>query len=163
MDDKSVSTVSFAALNLPTIEDCVNSSPSSHKLHLLPASSEISASVLEGADPLESSLEMGVDIALSNSQNTAVGSELMSQHLEGGKARPKEFQWSERSSAFFKPIGAGLAGDETSHGQTDEEKSHQLIKPRPSIFVNDSEMSLSPLSPPYGKVGLSPNAFSPGR
>lgn len=150
---------------LPFADDnCISSS---HKLNLLPASSEISASVID--NPLESSIEMGVDIAMSSSQNTTFGSELMSQHLEDTKPHSQDiephqhgFHWSEGSSAFFKPIVSGVhSGMETS--ETDEEKTHHLmIKPAPSILLNDAEMRLSPLSPPYSKVGPTHHPLQPG-
>ena len=166
MDDRSQqSAVDLTFSELPFAEDdCINSS---HKFNILPASSEISASVID--NPLESSIEMGVDIVMSSSQNTTFGSELMSRHLEDTKSHPQAiephphgFHWSEGSSAFFKPIVSGVqSGVETS--ETDEEKTHHLmIKPAPSILLNDAEMRLSPLSPPYSRVGPTHNPLCPG-
>jgi len=86
-------------------------------------------------------LEMGVDVAMSKSQNDTTGQQLLTQPL--GK-HPSGLHLEQ---AYFKPI------------QTDEEKlkSDQarqpqlpLLKPTPMIFVNDSELRLSPLTPPSG-------------
>ena len=84
-------------------------------------------------------MEMGVDVAMSKSQNDTTGQQLLTQPL--GK-HPSGLHLEQ---AYFKPI------------QTDEEKlkSDQarqpqlpLLKPTPMIFVNDSELRLSPLTPP---------------
>ena len=78
-------------------------------------------------------------MALSRSQNENTGEELMAKHLGkvmlGGEA------------SAFKPI-------RRPRSETDEEKleadaHHLVVKPRPVIFVNDSELRLSPISPPY--------------
>ena len=91
-------------------------------------------------------MEMGVDVALSKSQNDTTGQQLLTQHL--GK-HPSGLHLEK---AYFKPI------------QTDEEKlkSDQarkphppILKPTPVIYVNDSELRLSPLTPPYGGGQLS--------
>jgi len=92
-------------------------------------------------NPLEASVEMGVDVAMSKSQNDTTGHQLLTQHF--GR-HPSGFHVEK---AYFKPI------------QTDEEKleldrvahSHpNVLKPTPVIYVNDSELQLSPLTPPLG-------------
>lgn len=147
VDDRShqpVTTLPFTELDL--VEEQAPHKPH-NSFQLLPATSEISASIID--NPLESSVELGVDIAMSSSQNNTVGEQLMSQHLAGGNSRPQAFQWSEHSSAFFKPIVSGVQGGGVETSETDEEKSHHLIKPTPapSIFLNDSNVALRLLSP----------------
>ena len=78
----------------------------------------------------------------------------MSQHLKDSAITgPCDLQWSKESSAFFKPIVMAERGESS---KTDEEKSHNLIKPTPmppSILLNDSEMRL-PVSPPFTSNSL---------
>ena len=150
VDDKkqqSVVTLSFNEADLPRPSDNDHTLP--RKLQFMQATSELSARVME--DSLESSVEEGVDISLSSSQNSRPGQDLMSQHLKQMKNKlpPTNLKWSGESSAFFRPVVAGDVQDgteEEGNWQTDEEKSQNLV--RPTIFLNDSEVKLSPQSPP---------------
>ena len=158
MDDRSqqpVSTLTFS--DFP--EDTDLPPTKSRKLHLFPASSEISASVVD--NPLESSVEMGVDIAMSSSQNSTVSKNLMSQHLGGDRTHPHTFQWSENSSAFFKPIASEGQGSMVETSETDEEKTKHVHLIKPSILINDSER-LSPKTPPHSKISHTHPAFYTG-
>jgi len=156
-----ISMPTFDDLDLPkSTPERVNSLP--RKLQFVQASSELSARIVT-EDLLESSVEEGVDISLSSSQNSKPGHELMSQHLKkkaevGGHSDSSSspFKWSKESSVFFQPIStSGEVGpgkgeqeeEEEGNWQTDEEKSRNLARPMPSIFLNDSEMRLSPLPP----------------
>lgn len=152
MEDKTqqpITTVPFTELALRSSEQ---DSSTPLRLRFLQASSELSASVIN--DSLESSIEEGIDISLSGSQNAHTGQDLMTQHMKrtANKIVPSSLKWSSESSAFFRPIipGRGHGEGEVEGGswQTDEEKSKYLVKPTPSILVNDSEVRLSPLTPP---------------
>ena len=103
-------------------------------------------------------MELADEVALSESQNNTSGSELMAHHLKHLSLQPGE---KKAGSAFFRPIGLG---DHLPRGQgaTDEVKlvkSLKLVKPTPTIFLNDAELRLSPLTPPYGsgKVEVDPS------
>jgi hypothetical protein len=126
-----------------------------HKMKVLSGSSEIAANVVE--NPLEASAELGAEVALSGSQNDMTGEKLMASHLEYLKnlsLRPGE---KKAGSAFFKPIGGE---PRTGQAETDESKlgaaseSVRLVKPTPTIRLNDAELRLSPSLPhpvhPYG-------------
>ena len=129
------------------------------KLKFLKASTEESAREID--DPLESSVEMGVDITLSRSQNDSFGEQLMAQHLgKGNRIAPAEVGQAAGVSplgqdSLFKPIPR-------IELKTDEEKQsaaaaaaansgseQNILRPNPMIYVNDSELRLSPLSPPF--------------
>ena len=150
-----ISTLTFDELDLPKASpDREGTLP--RKLQFMQASSELSARIVTD-DLLESSVEEGVDISLSSSPN--LKHELMSQHLKqtaqvGGHSPSSPFKWSGGSSAFFRPVtsgearsGKGFEEEEEGNWQTDEEKSRNLARPTPSIFLNDSEMRLSPQPP----------------
>ena len=125
-------------------------------LKFLKASTEVSAQVIE--DPLESSVELGVDVAMSNSQNDNKGEQLMAQHVGGlvGGAMGGAglvhssggLQMGGQRSAFFKPISR--LSLETDEQKLSKDRLHPIFKPTPTprIFVNESELQLSPLSPP---------------
>ena len=126
-----------------------------HKMKVLSGSSEIAANVVE--NPLEASAELGAEVALSGSQNDMTGEKLMASHLEYLKnlsLRPGE---KKAGSAFFKPISGE---PRTRQAETDESKlgaaseSVRLVKPTPTIRLNDAELRLSPSLPhpvhPYG-------------
>ncbi len=114
-------------------------------LKFLKASSEQSASVVE--NPLESSVEMGVDAALASSHGNRTGSELMERHLGRGSVEGSGLLGAAggHRSAFFKPIG--LKTDEEKLEQ-DSNRRHLLLKPTPRIYLNENELQISPLSPP---------------
>ena len=129
------------------------------KLKILSGSSEIVANVLESS--LESSVELASEVALSESQNNTTGADLMAHHLSSLKHLPLQPGEKKAGSAFFRPISVGHQGD---GGATDEVKlvkSLKLVKPTPTIFVNDKELRLSPLTPPYattsGKTEVDPS------
>ncbi len=146
-----MATLSFSDLDVPKPMERENSVP--RKLQFMQPSSELSACIVPSGDPLECSVEEGVDISLSSSQNSKSGGQaLLSQHLKqerGSSGQAASFKWSGDSSAFFRPIGreGGVAREEEGNWQTDEEKSLNLARPMPTIFLNDSEMRLSPQSP----------------
>ncbi len=91
----------------------------------------------------------------------------MSQHLKNVSNRPLPphgLQLGEAaSSAFFKPIVSDADSRMRGSSQTDEEKSSHLIKPTPSIFINDSEMQLSPLAPPSNRGSHTSYPFNGGK
>lgn len=127
-------------------------------LKFLKATTEESARVIE--DPLESPVEMGVDVAMLN-KNT--GGELMAKHigraeLVGGVrlvSAPTELDIGGQGSAFshFKPIsGFSLETDEQKLSKESTDRLHPLYKPTPAprILLNERELQLSPSSPPFG-------------
>ena len=119
------------------------------RLRMLKATSELQADVVD--NPLENSVEMGVEATLSQSDIT--GQELMTKHI--GK-HPSGLQLEQ---AYFKPIGSTLES-ETDESKLESEKlksdtTPHILKPRPLIYVNDSELRLSPMSPPVGGGELS--------
>lgn len=114
---------------------------------MLKASSELQANVVE--ETLGSSVEVGVEAALSHSHNDTSGQQLLTKHL--GK-HPSGLQLEQ---AYFKPIKMQMqmqsATDESKLGldkRSAATGTAQLVKPTPVIFVNDSELQLSPMSPP---------------
>ena len=114
-------------------------------LRFLKPPSEQSASIIE--NPLESSVELGVDPTLSNSHGSNTGAELMKQHLglnsgERGSTVP---EMGGQGSAFFKPIG--IETDEQKLG-LESERKHLQIKPTPRIYLNENELKMSPVTPP---------------
>lgn len=121
-----------------------------HKMKVLSGTTEIAANVVE--NPLEASAELGAEVALSGSLNDATGIKLMSKHI--GSLAHLSLQPGEKKagSAFFKPIGS----PNLSEAETDERKLGaaitKLVKPTPTICLNDAELRLSPGSPmmPYG-------------
>ena len=120
-------------------------------LTILKASSEVSANVID--NPLEGSVELGVETALSSSHNATTGHKLLTQHL--GK-HPSGVQLEQ---AYFKPILAS----ETDESKLESEKQGSASAygteltttklHRPTIYVNDTEMKLSPMSPPTTAMG----------
>ena len=113
----------------------------SQQYKLLKASKEICASVVD--DGLESSIELGVDATMARSNEDTTGRDLMAQHFQH-KLRPCNDLKIGGESSAFRPIKVP---------ETDEEKlgseagrSHLLVKPTPVIYVNDSELQLSPLA-----------------
>ena len=86
-------------------------------------------------------MELGVDVAMSRSQNDTTGHQLLTQHF--GR-HPSGFHVEK---AYFKPIQTDeekLESDRVAHSHPD------VLKPTPVIYVNDSELQLSPLTPPLG-------------
>ena len=122
------------------------------KMKVLSGPSEIAANVVD--NPLEASVELGSEVALSGSQNTVMGEKLMSHHLSravGGPLGNLSLQPGEKKagSAFFKPIIDIPATDELKLGATESVK---LFKPTPTIRVNDAELR-SPGSPRVVALG----------
>ena len=125
--------------------DSLASSPSSNSLSqqykVLKASKEISARVVD--NDLESSVELGVDATMARSNEDTTGRDLMAQHFP--KMRPcSDLKLGGEMSAF-RPIKQPET-DEEKLG-SDSGKSRHLVKPTPVIYVNDSEVQLSPCSP----------------
>lgn len=125
------------------------------KMKVLSGSSEIAANVID--NPLEASVELGSEVALSGSQNDATGVKLMSRHLSGINGplmnHPLHPGEKKTGSAFFRPIN-------TYHrvGRTDELKvgaveNVKLFSPAPTIRLNDTELHLSPGSPRNVQLG----------
>ena len=77
---------------------------------------------------------------MARSSEDTTGRDLMAQHLN--KLRPCGDVKMGGELSAFRPIKVP---------ETDEEKletdAHLLVKPAPVIYVNDSELQLSPLSP----------------
>lgn len=122
-------------------------------MKVLSGPSEIVANVID--NPLEASVELGSEVALSGSQNDAGGARLMSRHLsdEGGaplKSLPLQLGEKKAGSAFFKPIVGLPATDELKLGAAE---SMKLFKPTPTIRVNDADLKLSPGSPRIVALG----------
>ena len=124
-------------------------------LKFLKASTEVSAEVIE--DPLESSFELGVDVAMSNSPKDNRGEQLMGRvgglvggAMGGAGLVPSSggLQMGGQRSAFFKPIPRLAL--ETDEQKLSKDRLHPIVKPTPAprIFVNESELQLSPLTPP---------------
>ena len=137
---QSPSLLDFSDLSHPHESQSIQRS-----LKFLKAPSEQSASVVE--NPLESSVEVGVDATLSSSHGNQTGSELMEQHLGRGSIEGGGLMAAAggQRSAFFKPIG--LKTDEEKLGQ-DSNTRHFLFKPTPRIYLNENELQISPISPP---------------
>ena len=118
-----------------------------HKMKVLTGPSEIAANVID--NPLEASVELGSEVALSGSQNDMGGARLMSRHFGSEGSAPLKslsIQLGEKraGSAFFKPIVGLPATDELKLGAAESVK---LFKPTPTIRVNDADLRLSPGSP----------------
>ena len=116
-------------------------------MKVLTGPAEIAANVID--NPLEASVELGSEVALSGSQNDMGGARLMSRHVssEGGaplKSLPLRLGEKKAGSAFFKPIVGPSATDELKLGAAE---SIKLFKPTPTIRVNDADLRLSPGSP----------------
>ena len=120
---------------------------------MLSGTSEIVANVID--NPLEASVELGSEVALSHSQNDATGERLMTRHLSGSNGplsnlpplRPGQ---KKAGSAFFRPITTSSSS--SGEGETDEAKvgvtqGVRLFAPTPTIRLNDDELRLSPGSP----------------
>ena len=130
------------------------------RLRILKSSSEVSANILH--DPLEGSVEVGVETALSSSHNDTTGQELMTQHL--GKY-PSGLRLEQ---AFFKPIQSKLESETDESKLGSEKRSSASYSTndttklcRPIIYVNDTEMNLSPMSPPTAMGGGAPQTGFP--
>ncbi len=118
-------------------------------LRFLKAPLEQSASVIE--NPLESSIELGVDPTLSSSHGNSTGGELMERNLGPGSTERDALirntdarQMGGEGSAFFRPIG--METDEQKLGR-ELNRQHLQIKLTPRIYLNENEIKLSPLSP----------------
>ena len=116
-------------------------------MKVLTGPTEIAANVID--NPLEASVELGSEVALSGSQNDMGGARLMSRHIssEGGaplKSLALRLGEKKAGSAFFKPIVGPSATDELKLGAAE---SNKLFKPTPTIRVNDADLRLSPGSP----------------
>ena len=125
-----------------------------HKLKVLTGPSEIAANVID--NPLEASVELGSEVALSRSQNDARGVKLMSHNVISGEGRgrltnvPLKLGEKKAGSAFFKPIMGLGETDELKLGAAENVK---LFKPTPTIRVNDADLRLSPGSPRLVSLG----------
>lgn len=128
-----------------------------HKMKVLSGPSEIAANIID--NPLEASVELGSEVALSGSQNDTTGERLMDRHvgsLGNLSLHPGE---KKAGSAFFKPISSGFASAETDETKLGVSENLRLIKPTPTIRLNDSELSLSspgssPHSVPLGETSV---------
>ena len=129
------------------------------KLTILKASSEVSANVID--NPLEESVELGVETALSSSHNATTGHKLLTQHL--GK-HPSGVQLQQ---AYFKPIlmsetdESKLESERQGSASTYGAELTTAKQHRPTIYVNDTEMKLSPMSPPTATGGGVPQVGFP--
>ena len=77
----------------------------------------------------------------------------MARHLGSQKQLPLQLGEKKPGSAFFKPIGQMLgegATDESKLEAGEGLKEVNLVKPTPVIYINDTEVHLSPMTPPYG-------------
>jgi flagellar biosynthesis chaperone FliJ len=142
MEGSQTSTISFHDL-----ENCGPVEGTPHKMKVLTGPTEIAANVID--NPLEASVELGSEVALSGSQNDMGGARLMSRHIssEGGaplKSLALRLGEKKAGSAFFKPIVGPSATDELKLGAAE---SNKLFKPTPTIRVNDADLRLSPGSP----------------
>lgn len=140
IEDKTpqhLSTINFS--NSLSASQLSNSLSQQYKF--LRATNEISASVID--HDLESSVELGVDATVARSVEDTTGRDLMAQHFN--KLRPcGELKMGGELSAF-RPIKLPETDEEKL--ESDSGKSRLLVKPAPMIYVNDSELQLSPNSP----------------
>ena len=145
IEDKTpqhLSTIHFSN-SLTTSE---SSSTLSQQYKVLKATNEISASIVD--DGLEASIELGVDATMARSSEDTTGRDLMAQHFN--KVKPcGDLKIGGQMSAF-RPIKVPETDEEKL--ESDERKSHLLVKPTPIIYVNDSELPLSPLSPKFPQL-----------
>ena len=89
-------------------------------------------------------IELGVDATLARSNVDTTGRDLMAQHFK--KQAYSGIQMGGESSAF-RPIKLARLEPETDEEKLgmDSGKPYHLVKPTPMIYVNDSELQLSPL------------------
>ena len=113
-----------------------------HKMKVLSGPSEIAANVID--NPFEASVELGSEVALSGSQNDATGQKLMQRHVGSLGNLPLQLGEKKAGSAFFKPIASGFVDAETDETKLGVSENLKLVKPTPTIRLNDAELSLSP-------------------
>ena len=122
-----------------------SSSSLSQQYKVLKATKEISASIVD--DGLESSVELGVDATMARSSEDTTGRDLMAKHFHNLHPSSNVKLGGEMSA--FRPIKLPETDEEKLGKSTG--KPHLLVKPAPVIYVNGSELQLSPLSPKMPK------------